>query len=155
MSKSSEEARGRSRTKRARTPAERMRAYRARKRAAGLKRPGGWVPKDETIVRPYSDHSLRDARSLALHCRAAAKIADDPSLLEIARSNLRRWTANVGTPVPRYLVEWSDIVERPWPEIAAIMTGLDDDAFRLRQSSPFAGVLTPKERHRIYEAFRA
>jgi hypothetical protein len=35
------------------------------------------------------------------------------------------------------------------------MTGFDEDAIRLRQSSPFAGVLTPAERRRIYEAFRS
>jgi hypothetical protein len=92
---------------------------------------------------------------LALHCRAAAKIAANPELLEVPRRNVRRWTANAGTPTPRYLVEWRRILERPWPEIAAVMTGFDDEAIRLRQSSPFAGVLTPEERRRIYEAFRA
>jgi hypothetical protein len=92
---------------------------------------------------------------LALHCRAAAKIAADPGLLDVARRNVRRWTANAGSHVPRYLVEWSRILERPWPEIDAIMTGFDDDAIRLRQSSPFAGVLTPEERRQVYETFRA
>jgi hypothetical protein len=132
-----------------------MRAYRERKRAAGLKRSSGWVATHETSAAPYSDHRRLEARSLALHCRAAAKIAASPGLLDVARRNLVRWTANAGTPVPRYLVEWSRILERPWPEIAAVMTGFDDDAIRLRQSSPFAGVLTSEERRRIYEAFRA
>jgi hypothetical protein len=35
------------------------------------------------------------------------------------------------------------------------MTSLRDKAVRLRQSSPFAGLLTPQERRRVYDAFRA
>lgn len=132
-----------------------MRAYRERKRAAGLKRPGGWCSTPSTHAGRYSDHRQVEARSLALHCRAAAKIAANPHLLEIARANLRRWRANAGEDAPRYLDEWSRILERPWPDIAAVMTGFDDDAIRLRQSSPFAGVLTAEERRQIYEAFRA
>jgi hypothetical protein len=131
-----------------------MRAYRERKRAAGLTRPTGWVATRQSKAASYSDHRLREARSLALHCRAAVKIAANLELLEVARDNLRRWTANAGEDAPRYLVEWSQILDRPWPEIAAVMTGVDEDAIRLRQSSPFAGVLTPAERRRIYEAFR-
>jgi hypothetical protein len=155
MPKSSKRRGGRPRTGRARTAAERMRAYRDRKRAAGLKRPRGWVPAALSNAVPYSDHRRTEARSLAMHCRAAAKISANPALLEIARDNVRRWRANAGEDVPRYLVEWRRILERPWPEIAAVMTGFDDDAIRLRQSSPFAGVLTAEERRQVYEAFRA
>src|SRR5438445_7523534 len=57
--------------------------------------------------------------------------------------------------VPRALGEWREILDRPWPEIAALITDADEPAVRLRQSSPFAGVLTPGERRRVYEAFRA
>jgi hypothetical protein len=35
-----------------------------------------------------------------------------------------------------------------------LITELSENATRLRQSSPFAGVLSPVERRRIYEAFR-
>jgi hypothetical protein len=137
------------------TAAERMRAYRARKRAAGFKKAGGWIAAPASAAEHFSDHRLRDARSLALHCKIAAKIAADPELMVVARRNLDRWTASAGTAVPRHLAEWRRILRRPWPEIASIITGFDQDAIRLRQSSPFAGVLTPEERRRIYEAFRA
>jgi hypothetical protein len=46
-------------------------------------------------------------------------------------------------------------MSRPWSEIAAIMTEPSEEGARLRQSSPFAGVLSATERRRIYEAFRA
>ena len=53
------------------SPAEWMRVYRARKRAAGLKPVSGWVPVGAEDLTPYSDHRLLDVRSLALHCKIA------------------------------------------------------------------------------------
>lgn len=147
--------RGRPRLANPLTAPERMRAYRQRKRAAGLRRASGWVSAQTNAAVHYSDHRLRDARSLALHCKTAAKIAANPALLHVARRNLERWTEAAGIEAPRYLAEWRRILARPWPEIAAVMTGFDEHAIRLRQSSPFAGILTPEERRRIYEAFRA
>jgi len=137
------------------TPAERMRAYRARKRAAGLKAVSGWVPATPDTSAPYSDHRLLEARSLALHCKIAQKINMDPGLLEIPLRNLRRWSQK--TPpeqTPQYIKEWQQILTQPWPDIAAFIVSCTDKAFRLRQSSPFAGVLSHQERKHIYEAFR-
>jgi hypothetical protein len=54
---------------------------------------------------------------------------------------------------PSWVHEWRALLQRPWTEIAAIITEPSETGARLRQSSPFAGVLTPAERARIYEAF--
>ncbi len=137
------------------TPAERMRAYRKRKRDAGLKSVRRWEPEERTGTRPYSDHRILDARSLAMHCKIAQKISNDPSLLDKAKANLERWSAKSKDPQPRYLREWEQILKRPWPEIAELITSMSEDATRLRSSSPFAGVLTARERDQIYAAFRA
>ena len=134
--------------------AERMRAYRKRKRDAGLKSVRCWEPEEGTVIRRYSDHRILDARSLAMHCKIAQKIARDPSLLDKAKANLERWSAKSEDPQPQYLREWRQILERPWPEIAELITSMSEDATRLRSSSPFAGVLTAREREQIYEAFR-
>lgn len=98
-------------------------------------------------------HRIIEARSLAMHCLVASKIAADPSLLDRARANLASWRARYGDSPPRALDEWQAILERPWPEIAGLITDPGETAARLRQSSPFAGVLTPAERRRVYEAF--
>jgi hypothetical protein len=133
-----------------------MRRYRARRREAGLRLERRWVADPRSGTRsPWSDHRVLDARSLAMHCLVARKIARHPTLLDRARENLSRWSTGVDGAPPRYLDEWRRILERPWPEIAALITGLDEQSFRLRQSSPFAGILSPAERRRIYEAFRA
>lgn len=151
--KTTEPKRGRPPKDRALTAAERMRAYRKRKRDAGLKSVRRWEPAE--VVRRYSDHRILDARSLAMHCKIARKISRDPELLDKARANLERWKAQSEDPMPRYLHEWQEILERPWPEIAEIITTMSEDATRLRSSSPFAGFLTAEERDLIYEAFRA
>jgi len=145
--------RGRPKTANPMTAAERMRAYRKRRRAAGLKSVSRWVPIEEEISL-YSDHRLLDARSLAMHCKIAQKISRDPELLNIAKQNLARWSQKSAGEKPRYLAEWQEILDRPWMEIAGFITSTSEEATRLRSSSPFAGVLSAVERKRIYEAFR-
>jgi len=153
--KTTDRKRGRPRKDNALTAAERMRAYRKRKRDAGLKNVRRWEPAEGAGVRQYSDHRILDARSLAMHCKIAQKISRDPGLLDKARANLERWSAKSEDPLPQYLHEWQEILKRPWPEIAEIITRMSDDATRLRSSSPFAGVLTADERNQVYAAFRA
>ena len=53
----------------AKSAAERMRAYRKRKRDAGLANVRRWEPIDGLPAGRYSDHRILDARSLAMHCR--------------------------------------------------------------------------------------
>ena len=90
-----------------------------------------------------------------MHVAIARKIDRDPRLVGIARRNLARWAKDrPGEPVPRWRRVWVAHLRRPWPEVAALMTALTEDGAQLRQSSPFAGVLTADERRRIYEAFR-
>lgn len=131
-----------------------MRAYRKRKRDAGLTSVRRWEPADRMPLGRYSDHRILDARSLAMHCKIAQKISRDPHLLEKAKSNLSRWSAKTDGPTPRYFKEWQEILAKPWPTIAEMMTSMSEDATRLRSSSPFAGILSEKEREQIYAAFR-
>lgn len=147
---------GRPPTGRAQSAVERMRRYRARQRAAGLRAATRWQPAAPVAVSPgLLKHRVAEARSLALHCLIARKIAADPRLLEIARRNLAAWAVRYGDAPPRALQEWREVLGRPWPEIAALITDPGEEATRLRQSSPFAGVLTDAERRRVYEAFGA
>lgn len=134
-----------------------MRRYRARQRAAGIKAVTRWSA--ELPIPALSPgvlrHRIIECRSLAMHCLIARKIAGNPALLDRARWNLAVWRDRYGANIPRALEEWRQILGRPWPEIAALITDPDEQAARLRQSSPFAGLLTANERRRVYEAFRA
>lgn len=145
---------GRPATGRAQTAAERMRRYRARLRAAGL-RPVTRMQAVGVASEGRLKHRIIEARSLAMHCLAAQKIARQPKLLEQVRKTLDAWLSRYGKNAPRALEEWQVLLRRPWPEVAWFITDPGEGATRLRQSTPFAGVLSPGERERVYAAFRA
>lgn len=137
------------------TAAERMRRMRKRRKAGGLKAVVSWVSREAAVRPGYSSHRLLEARSLAMHAVIAQKIERDPRLLDVPRNNLQRWSTRWEEEKPAWYQQWCGIMNRPWPEIAALITEPSEEAARLRQSSPFAGVLSAAERRRIYEAFRA
>jgi hypothetical protein len=101
-------------------------------------------------------HEWIDQRSLALHEAVAAKLEAQPQLVEVARANLQRW---LSTNPAAALREWWQMLEvTPLPALLALLRSPGDEAARLRQSSPFAGLLTPMERQAIlndYESRRA
>ncbi len=100
----------------------------------------------------HSDHSRLDERSLAMHRLIAAKLQTDPALLDKARDNVRRWQADDGSP-KLALAEWEQILSGPVNQVAAFLAERSERATRLRQSSPFAGILTEAERRAIYESY--
>ena len=98
-----------------------MHRYRARQHAAGLRAATRWRPAAPATTSPgLLEHRIIEARSLAMHCLIARKIAADPGLLAAARRRLAAWAARYGDGAPRALEEWRAILDRPWPEIAAI-----------------------------------
>ncbi|MEK6244536.1 MAG: hypothetical protein AABM33_08525 [Pseudomonadota bacterium] len=138
-------------TGKALSDAERMRRYRARRRAAGLRSVRSWAPREPV----WSDHRIAEARSLVMHVLAARRIGADPALLARARETVYRWLQRYGERPPAALLEWRTLLERPWPQIAARATDLTEEGARLRQSSPLATLLSAAERRRIHDAFRA
>jgi len=107
-------------------------------------------------IRDVRSHAWIEQRSLALHEAVAATLEAQPELLEVERANLQRWLSTNHAPVPR---EWCQLLDAsPLPALLALLRSPDDEAARLRQSSPFAGLLTPEERRSIlkeYESRRA
>jgi hypothetical protein len=96
-------------------------------------------------------HSWIDERSHALHVAVASKLECDPALIDVARSNLTRWLRE--TPAPAW-VEWQQLLEAtPLAELTTLLRSRDERANRLRQSSPFAGLLTPQERRAIFDRY--
>lgn len=100
----------------------------------------------------HSDHSRLDERSLALHALVARKVQAAPALLDKARENMRRWQEASGSP-SLALVEWEQILSAPVDEVTALLVERSERATRLRQSSPFCGILTEDERRAIYESY--
>ena len=92
-------------------------------------------------------HRVAEQRSLALHAEVARRLPEHPELVLQARSRLDAWQDS-GTP-PWWMVEWRELLSRSIDEIIAVLTDPGQHARDLRQCSPFAGALEPRERWRI------
>lgn len=97
-------------------------------------------------------HQRIDARSRAMHERIAQKLLVQPELLAVALENLERWQAGSDRARP-YLDAWKAILLLPLEEVTRLIVEDSERMDAMRQSSPFAGVLNPKERWEIYDAF--
>jgi hypothetical protein len=98
-----------------------------------------------------SDHIRLDERSLALHRLVVQKLLADPVLLDKARANVRRWQQSHGSP-SFALAEWERILSGTVDQVANFLVERSERATRLRQSSPFTGILTEAERLAIDES---
>ena len=93
-------------------------------------------------------------RSLALHHAIAAELmADYRTVTSRAADNIARMRA--ANPGAAMLVEeWERILHRPASQIVSTMLDPSEHGRELRQVTPFAGVLTPGRRAKVYAAFR-
>lgn len=101
-----------------------------------------------------NDHGRIDERNLAMDRAIAEKLKADPGLVQVAKSTLARWRQNEDPPSAAF-AEWERIVDSPLDQIIDILTSTAQHATKLRQSSPFAPLLTQAERARINESYAA
>lgn len=87
-----------------------------------------------------------------MHRAIAEKLRQDPELLKIARENIERWIGGGGATIP-YWVKWREMLARPIEEIRVLLAVDNEEMRAMRQCTPFAGVLTPRERWAIYAQF--
>lgn len=96
---------------------------------------------------------IGDERSLAIHARVAAMIREEPSLLAAARRRVDGWRLD-GTVHRHYVDAWQAELGRPVDELCALLVERSDRARQLRQVSPFAGVVDPRARWRLWREVR-
>ncbi len=101
------------------------------------------------------DHRDIDRRSLAFDRLIAARIRENPALVDKARANLRRWRSTASPGALRTLEEWNVLLEGPFDDLMTLLQADDERATRLRQSSPFCGILSRDERLEILKQFAA
>lgn len=101
-------------------------------------------------------HEQIDRRSLLMAQAIVAKIDADPQRagLSKARNVCRHWMAQRTWSEPA-AEEWAHILGRPWEAIRQVLLDDSQEGQRLRQSSPFCGVLTAQERWDIYKKAQA
>lgn len=95
-----------------------------------------------------------DRRSLHLHAAIGRRIVADPKpALVRARRNLKTMTqANPGAaPLLR---EWRRVLDAGVDRVLRVLADPGEDARELRQVTPFAGLLTARERQQVYHSFR-
>ncbi|MBI3879250.1 MAG: hypothetical protein HY301_04200 [Verrucomicrobia bacterium] len=102
---------------------------------------------------PMLSHQWIDLVDLAAHRAMARKIRREPKLFDRARRNIARWVkGNRGCPPA--LREWKRILDQnARGTVLRIMTRPDEEGNRLRQSSPFCGILTEREREAIWARY--
>ncbi len=91
-----------------------------------------------------------DALALARHREIARMLDDAPSILEKARANAERWLAsgNYDEGEAASVREWLPLlVNGRLDELRDVLTSSSENATRMRQSSPFTGII-PKATYR-------
>jgi len=99
-------------------------------------------------------HSLLDQRALEMDRLIANRILVDSSVLDKARSTLSRWLDITDHSSRPTLIEWKEILAGSPSQVREVLLGEDEDCKRLRQSSPFCGILTNRERTQILLQYR-
>ncbi len=87
----------------------------------------------------------------------AAKVIENPErAIALARRNLATLSnAHPRGPVRKLLSGWEGLLNGPLEELLEALTASHQHAIELRQNSPFAGLLTDRERARVLTSFAA
>src|SRR5260221_47742 len=112
-------------------------------------------PAEAAATEPWS-HPWLDQLGLQYHRAIAQRITAQPALLQIAIGNIDRWlTQNDYPPAPRQaLLEWrAFLASEPLERIVDRMTDPSEKGHERRQNTPFAGILTDRERKQIRERY--
>jgi hypothetical protein len=101
-------------------------------------------------------HAFQDAVSIEIARRIADGLPQHPEWLDLALANLERWSRqNRNAPsLLRCYDEWRELLTRPVAEVCAALIAESDEGQRIRQNSPFAGVLPPREVWKIKARLR-
>ena len=106
----------------------------------------------EASVEYHAPLTREERRSLYLHEAIAERLRLDPEpVLLQARRVLRRMRRV--SPSSQANREWAVLLDRPLEDLASVLTDPAAWARELRHATPFAGVLSAKERAAVYRRF--
>jgi hypothetical protein len=98
-------------------------------------------------------HRLNEERSIEYHRFIAERLLREPEILDMARRRVAEWLAARKT-APFYARKWAEILAADADSVAAFLVDRGELATELRQSTPFAGAISPQERRRIWRETR-
>ncbi|MEX1044773.1 MAG: hypothetical protein WEC73_01485, partial [Chthoniobacterales bacterium] len=94
-------------------------------------------------------HRKHEQRSLLMHRLVADRLRQSPGdVVRFGLDNLQRWRQR-GVDCEDFSM-WDRLLQSGPERLLEILESDDEDACRLRQSSPFAGLLSEEERGRIF-----
>jgi hypothetical protein len=97
-------------------------------------------------------HRVAEARSRAYHRLIAERLS--PAMIAAARAQLDRWVAQGAALHPTYAEAWRRLLDGPIDGVRAVLEGDDERSATLRQVSPFAGMISPRERWALWRRVR-
>jgi len=105
----------------------------------------------DSPVRATDPHRLAEERSIAFHAAIAADLERRPEALERASSRVAGWLED-GSVHGRYAEGWRELLRLPLEQLKARLIDPGEEMRALRQCTPFAGALGPRERWRLHKA---
>lgn len=94
-------------------------------------------------------HRLAQERSRVLHGEIARRLGTEPSLIEDARRRVASWRLDRSV-APAWIDAWEAWLDLEPTQLAARLAEASDEACSMRQVTPFAGVISPQQRWRIW-----
>lgn len=94
-------------------------------------------------------HRLAELRSIALHGAVAERPRQGPEVVARAKRRVADWLAT-GQVAEPYARRWAALLDLPVERLAARLVEDSEEMRELRQATPFAGVVPPRERFRIW-----
>lgn len=94
-------------------------------------------------------HRLAEERSLAYHRAIATRLRHDSKPLDMARERVESWLRS-GQVHRTYASAWQNLLSHSLDEIEKRLVEPTEEMRALRQCTPFAGALDPRERWRIW-----
>jgi hypothetical protein len=98
-------------------------------------------------------HRLAEERSVAYHALVGQRILGDEAVLARARARIEAWAENSSVH-PRWVEGWRQWLSLPPVELNRRLTERSEEANALRQVTPFAGVVEPRTRWRLWREVR-
>ena len=97
-------------------------------------------------------HRLAEARSLAIHRYLADRL--DESMVSAARARVVQWRAE-GSVAGGYTEPWLELLGQSLDTVKEAISADTEQMRALRQVSPFAGLVDPRTRWRIWREVRS
>ena len=98
-------------------------------------------------------HRLAEERSLAYHALVGERLRVDEAVVAKARARVERWAGD-GSVHPRWVEGWRRLLSLPLADLAHALVDRSEESAALRQVTPFAGVIEPRTRWRLWRRVR-